>query len=65
MAQTQGPDQESSYSTPRWVKVAGIIMLILIVLIGILLMTGNHGPGRHMQSISTDDRPLPLEDSVY
>jgi hypothetical protein len=33
---------------PRWVKVFGIIALVLIVLVLILLLAGgNHGPGRH------------------
>ena len=34
---------------PRWVKVFGIIALVLILLVGILLLTGggNHGPDRH------------------
>ena len=31
---------------PRWVKVFGIIGIVLVVLIGIALATG-HGPGRH------------------
>jgi hypothetical protein len=33
---------------PRWVKVAGIIALALVLLVLILLLAGgNHGPGRH------------------
>ncbi len=39
------------YSTPRWVKIVGIIALVLVLLIGILLLTGvggEHGPGRHL-----------------
>jgi hypothetical protein len=36
---------------PRWVKVAGIIALILVVLLLIVLLAGgNHGPGRHQSS---------------
>ena len=37
--------------TPRWVIVSGIIVLVLVVLVGIMLLTGaggHHGPGRHM-----------------
>jgi hypothetical protein len=37
-------------STPRWVKVVGIIIIALILLFVILKLTGhggNHGPGRH------------------
>jgi hypothetical protein len=35
--------------TPRWVKVFGIIALILVVLIVVMLIAGRggHGPGRH------------------
>lgn len=42
-------------STPRWVKVSGIIVITLVLLFFILKLTGiggNHGPGRHMQSDS-------------
>ena len=41
------------YSTPRWVKIVGIIALVLVLLVGIMLLTGvrgDHGPGRHMPS---------------
>jgi hypothetical protein len=41
------------YRTPRWVKIVGIIALVLVLLIGILLFTGvggDHGPGRHLPS---------------
>ena len=34
--------------TPRWVKVSGLIGLILVVLFVVLLLFGGgHGPGRH------------------
>jgi hypothetical protein len=35
--------------TPRWVKLSGIMVVIVILLVGIILLTGGHGPGRHMQ----------------
>ena len=41
------------YTTPRWVKLAGIIVLILVLVFGVLQLTGiagEHGPGRHMPS---------------
>ncbi|MGH3928963.1 MAG: hypothetical protein ACRDTF_03185 [Pseudonocardiaceae bacterium] len=48
------PDRESTTSTPRWVKVFGIIALVLVLLLVILLFTrgpgGGHGPGRHTSS---------------
>ena len=40
-------------ATPRWVKVFGIIVIILVLLGGIIMFTGiggQHGPGRHMPS---------------
>lgn len=42
-----GPDPGSPPSTPRWVKVFGIITLVLVLLLAIMLISG-HGPGRHM-----------------
>jgi Mn2+/Fe2+ NRAMP family transporter len=42
------------YSTPRWVKIAGIIVLVLVLLLGIMLITGvggDHGPRRHMEPV--------------
>ena len=34
---------------PRWVKVFGIIALAVVVLIVVMLLVGgNHGPDRHM-----------------
>jgi len=36
---------------PRWVKVLGIIAVVLVLLVVILLLSGgNHGPGRHTPS---------------
>jgi hypothetical protein len=33
--------------TPRWVKIFGVIALVLVVLFVVLLLTGGHGPSRH------------------
>jgi hypothetical protein len=35
--------------TPRWVKVFGIIALIVVLLVVVMLIVGRggHGPGRH------------------
>ena len=41
------------YSTPRWVKILGIVALVLVLLFGILHLTGfggNHGPAQHLPS---------------
>ncbi len=42
-------------STPRWVKVSGIIAALVIVALVILALAGGeHGPGRHLPG---DDNP--------
>lgn len=42
------PDVEPMPKTPAWVKVFGIIFLALVLLFGILHLTGNSfGPGMH------------------
>jgi hypothetical protein len=49
------------YSTPRWVKILGIVALVLVLLFGILHLTGfrgNHGPGQHMPSGGSGTTPL-------
>jgi len=54
MSQTHTkPDRESTYRTPRWVKVLGIIVIVLALLVVVVLVTGlggEHGPGRHAPS---------------
>lgn len=32
---------------PRWVKVSGIIAIVMVLLVIIIMFTGEHGPGRH------------------
>ncbi len=39
-----GPDHGSTAGTPRWVKVFGIVAIILVLLFVILHLTGN-SPG--------------------
>jgi uncharacterized cupredoxin-like copper-binding protein len=49
----KGGDTGVGSGTPRWVKVFGIIVIVLVLLIGIIMFTGlggQHGPGRHMPS---------------
>lgn len=46
-----GSDRESTSGTPRWVKVLGIIALVVILLFVISLLAGvRHGPGLHTPS---------------
>lgn len=46
------PSGDPRTSTPRWVKVFWIIGVAVAVLVVALLLTGGHGPGRHMHSSS-------------
>ncbi len=40
--------------TPRWVKVLGIIVIVVVMLVGAVMFIGDkHGPGRHTPSGST------------
>jgi hypothetical protein len=46
-----GPDRGSIPSTPRWVKVFGLIAIVLALFVLFVVLTGiggPHGPGRHM-----------------
>jgi hypothetical protein len=48
-----GPDPESP-KIPRWVKVFGIIALVIVVLFVVMLFNGRrHGPARHTPSVDT------------
>jgi hypothetical protein len=45
------PDRGSTTCTARWVRVLGIVVVVLLLLLGIVvLMVGEHGPGRHSPS---------------
>lgn len=44
------PLPEPDAGTPRWVKVAGVIALVVIAVILLMVLiggVGGHGPGRH------------------
>jgi hypothetical protein len=45
-----GPGGGSTTITPRWVKVFGIIVIVLVLLVGIMMLSGGHGPGAHAPS---------------
>ena len=56
-----GPERDSPPSTPRWVKVFGIVALALVLVIAIIIKTGvggQHGPARHMPSGDTPPSSL-------
>ena len=49
-------DRESIGGTPRWVKVFGVIALVVVLVFVILVLTGRggeHGPGRHTPGVDT------------
>jgi hypothetical protein len=48
---------------PRWVKVSGIIALILVLLVVVTMVAGvggQHGPGRHMPSGGASSYIMPM-----
>ncbi len=54
--------------TPRWVKIAGIIALVLVLLVVVVMLVGGgggHGPGRHLPSGGAGGRTLPLADGLH
>jgi len=42
-----GAGLKLSTSMPTWVKVFGIIGIVLILLVVIMMLVGDHGPGAH------------------
>lgn len=45
------PDQPGPPGMPPWVKIAGVVVLALVLLFLVLRLAGlggDHGPGRHM-----------------
>jgi hypothetical protein len=67
-----GPDRASSPAypgTPRWVKLSGLLALVLILLVVIMMATGilvagDHGPGRHIPPGGTRDSAAPTAHEV-
>ena len=38
--------------TPRWVKITGLVVLVLVVLLVVSSLLGvEHGPGRHLGAV--------------
>lgn len=57
-------DRGSPAGMPRWVKVAGIIVGILVLLFVVLQLTGlggEHGPGRHGDGSDTPPPGVTVE----
>ena len=47
--------------TPRWVRISGIVVLILLTLVVVKVAVGggNHGPGRHLGGDDSPPAALP------
>ncbi|CEO91183.1 conserved hypothetical protein (plasmid) [Sinorhizobium fredii HH103] len=55
-------DQSPYPGTPRWVKISGVILGVLIMLAAILMVSGiggPHGPGRHLSPADTGNQTRP------
>lgn len=55
------PNRRTTAGTPRWVKVFGIIALVLVLIFAILLLTGGgggHGPSRHTLPFSVTEHDV-------
>ncbi len=58
-----GSGPESTTGAPRWVKVFGIIAVVLVLIVVVALLTGgSHGPGRHLGGGQTS--PSSVTDSA-
>lgn len=47
--ESSGTDAEQPPGVPRWLKVSGLVVgvVVLLVVLGMLVLGGDHGPGRH------------------
>jgi len=59
IGQSRIPDTSTPPRMPRWVKLFGVSVLVLVLLAVILMVVGGgaggHGPGRHTSSSSVTD----------
>ena len=54
-----GPDEPApSNDTPRWVKIFGALLVVIILLFALMLLGKGHGPGRHMRSDHAGEQTL-------
>lgn len=58
---TGGSDSESAPGVPRWVKVFGVVTVIVVLLaiVAMILAGGKHGPGRHLHGANAAASQLP------
>ena len=58
-------DRGSNTSTPRCVKIFGIIALVLVLLVATMMFIGGeHGPGRHIPSGGAGSHTPPIAHGV-
>jgi hypothetical protein len=63
MADPPRQSDAKPHTAPRWVKVMAIVAIVAVLLVGILLLTGGHGPGRH-SGAGGDTSPTSGEQSI-
>ncbi len=62
-----GLDKPPYPGTPHWVKVFGIIGIVLVLLVVVIMFTGvggEHGPGRHLRSDAPAGHTPPIQRGV-
>ena len=62
-----GSQPKQAPPTPRWVKVFGIIALIILLLAAIIIATdlgGEHGPGQHNPTGRRPRQQMALAESI-
>lgn len=66
MSQTHVEPDRGSNGTPRWVKVFGIVALVLVLLFVILHLADpdRHGPRRHTQFGESGSHTPPIAQGV-
>ena len=63
MTTAEDGDDERSRRLASWQKVVGIVGLVVVALLVILLLTGDHGPGRHAPG-GSQEQPADVEDAA-
>jgi hypothetical protein len=55
------PDRESITGAPRWVKVFGVIGIVVVLLVVVVMLVtgGEHGPWRHAPGSDTSGVEAP------
>lgn len=51
--------QEPGVGPPRWVKLFGVVALVVLAAFAIMLVSGHRGPGRHIRSLDAGESSHP------